>query len=92
MMGGAHSRMIRGKIVIFLQFGLIVLLFYALSAEYQSNQFQQKWISDNAPWLQYLLNGYMAAALIGILIGAAFLLIADISRNRNGKGGLKTGF
>ncbi len=91
MMGGANRRMIRGKIVIFLQFGFIVLLSYALSSEYQSNQFQQKWVSDNAPWLQFILNGYLAAGLIGILIGAAFLLVADLLRNRNRKGGLKTG-
>ena len=89
-MGRANSRMVRGKTVIFLQFGFIVVLFYSLSAEYQSNQFQQKWISDNAPWLQFLLNGYMAAALIGVLIGAAFMLVADVLRNRIGRGGLKT--
>ena len=82
--------MIRGKIVIFLQFVFIVLLLYALSAEYQSNQYQQSWVSANVPWLQYLLNGYLEAALIGILLGGAFLLVADITRNRKRKGGLKT--
>jgi hypothetical protein len=82
--------LIRGKIVIFLQFVSIVLLVYALSAEYQSNQYQQSWVSSYVPWLQYLLNGYMAAALIGILLGGTFLLVADISRNRRRKGGLKT--
>ncbi len=80
----------RGKIVLFLQFLFIVLLVYALSSEYQSNQYQQNWVSANAPWLQYLLNGYMAAALIGILIGATFLLVADIWRNRRRRSGLKT--
>jgi TRAP-type C4-dicarboxylate transport system permease small subunit len=84
------NRMMRGKIVLFLQFLFIVLLVYALSIEYQSNQFQQSWVSANVPWLQYLLNGYMAAALIGILIGGAFLLVADIWRNRRRRGGLKT--
>jgi hypothetical protein len=82
--------MMRGKLVIFLQFVFIVLLVYALSAEYQSNQYQQSWVSKNVPWLQYFLNGYMAAALIGILLGGTFLLIADIRRNRSGRGGLKT--
>ncbi|MBO0888331.1 hypothetical protein J2P12_04440 [Candidatus Bathyarchaeota archaeon] len=93
-MGGANSPMIRAKIVVFLQFAFIVLLFYALSAEYNSNAYQQSWIAANASWLQYLLNGYMAAALIGILIGGAFLLIVDILRNRDGKGkgGMRTGF
>lgn len=89
-MAMANSRMIRGKIVLFLQFVFIVFLVYALSAEYQSNQYQQSWVSANVPWLQYLLNGYMAAALIGILLGGALLLVADITRNRRRKGGLKT--
>ena len=84
------NRMIRGKIVLFVQFLFIVLLVYALSSEYQSNQYQQGWVSANAPWLQYLLNGYTAAALIGILIGAAFLLVADIWQSRRRRGGLKT--
>jgi hypothetical protein len=93
-MSGMNSAMIRAKIVIFLEFAFIVLLFYALSAEYNINQYQQSWVASNAPWLQYVLNGYMSAALIGILIGAAFLLIVDILRNRNGKGkgGMRTGF
>jgi hypothetical protein len=89
-MAETNSRMIRGKIVIFLQFVFIVLLVYALSAEYQSNQYQQSWVSANVPWLQYLLNGYMAAALVGILLGGTFLLVADILRNRGRRGGLKT--
>lgn len=75
--------MIRGKIFLYLQFLFIVLLIFALSTEYQANQYQQTWVSANAPWLQFLLNGYMAAALVGILIGGAVLLIADIWKNRN---------
>jgi hypothetical protein len=89
-MESAKGRMMRGKIVVFLEFLLIVVLVAALSSEYQSNQYQQSWVFANAPWLQYLLNGYMAAALIGILIGAAVLLVADIWRSRSRKGGLKT--
>ncbi len=84
------SRVMRGKIVIFLEFAAIVMLVFALSSEYESNAYQQSWVLSNVPWLQYLLNGYMAAALIGIMIGAAFLLIADIVRNRSRRGGLKT--
>jgi ascorbate-specific PTS system EIIC-type component UlaA len=82
--------MMRGKIVVFIQFVFIVLLVYALSAEYQSNQYQQTWVLENVPWLQYFLNGYMAAALIGILLGGVFLLVSDIMRNRGRRGGLKT--
>ena len=89
-MASPRGRMMRGKIVLFLQFLLIVVLVVALSSEYQANQYQQSWIAANAPWLQYLLNGYMAAALIGILIGAAVLLVADIWRTRRRRGGLKT--
>ena len=85
-----NSHMLAGKVVLFLQFGFIVFLIYALSAEYQSNQFQQSWISVKASWLQYLLNGYLAAALIGVFIGGAFLLVGDIVRNRRRRGGLKT--
>src|SRR5437764_1386918 len=66
-MAGRNDHMLAGKLVLFLMFGFIVSLVFALSAEYQSNQFQQRWISDNASWLQYLLNGYLAAALVRIL-------------------------
>ncbi|OLE59801.1 MAG: hypothetical protein AUG17_00915 [Crenarchaeota archaeon 13_1_20CM_2_53_14] len=89
-MARGNSHMLAGKVVLFLQFGFIVFLIYALSAEYQSNQFQQSWISVKASWLQYLLNGYLAAALIGVFIGGAFLLVGDIVRNRRRRGGLKT--
>ena len=89
-MARTNSPMIAGKIVIFLLYVFIVLLVYALTVEYQSNQYQQSWVLANVPWLQYLLNGYMAAALIGIMIGGACLLVADILRNRNRRGGLKT--
>ena len=89
-MARAKNPMLAGKIVVFLLFVLIVLLIYALTAEYQSNQYQQLWVQANVPWLQYLVNGYLAAALIGIMIGGAFLLVSDILRNRKRRGGLKT--
>src|SRR3989454_8770481 len=80
----------RGYIVIFAQFGLIVLFVYGLSAEYRSNAYQQDWISSNAPWLQYLLNGYLVAMLLGIFIGGGVLLAADYWRNRSKKSSLRT--
>ena len=89
-MARANNPRLAGKIVIFLLFVFIVLLVYALTSEYQSNQYQQSWVQAKAPWLQLLLNGYMAAALIGIVIGGTCLLVADILRNRNRRGGLKT--
>ena len=86
------SVLMTGKIIIYAQFGLIVLLVYALSAEYRSNPYQQDWILANAPPLQYLLNGYLAAGLIGILIGGFVLLLADLVREKQKRGGLKTAF
>ena len=80
----------REHVVIFAQFGLIVLLVYGLSAEYRSNAYQQDWISTNAPWLQYFVNGYLAAMLLGIFIGGGVLLAADYWRNRNKKSSLRT--
>lgn len=80
--------MMAGKIVIFVQFGFIVLFVYALSSEYRANPYQQQWITDTAWPLQYLLNGYLAAALVGVFIGGAVLLAAEYLRDR--RGGLKT--
>jgi hypothetical protein len=73
----------RGYIFVYAQFGLIVLFVYGLSAEYRSNAYQQDWISNNAPLLQYFLNGYLAAMLLGVFIGGGVLLAADYWRNRN---------
>jgi hypothetical protein len=78
------------KIVVVALFGLIVLLIYVLSAEYHSNLYQQTWVAGNMPWLDYLLNGYMAAALVGIFLGGLVLLLADYLRNKNRRGVLKT--
>lgn len=79
------TRKFQGIIVAYLQFGLVAGLVAALSAEYQANTNQQAWIIQNASWLQYFLNGYMSAALIGIAIGAGFLLMAEIfGRRRRG--------
>ena len=80
----------RGHLFIYAQFGLIVLFVYALSAEYRSNAYQQDWISSNAPLLQYFLNGYLVAMLLGVFIGAGVLLAADYWRNRNKKTSLRT--
>ena len=80
----------RGKVVIFAQFGFIVLFVYALSSEYQSNQYQQGWIAENASPLQYLLNGYAAAALIGVFIGGAVLLLSTYLKERKETHALKT--
>jgi len=78
------------KTVVLALFGIIVLFIYILSAEYHANLYQQTWVAKNIPWLDYLLNGYMAAGLVGIFLGGIVLLLADYSRNRNRRGGLKT--
>jgi len=80
----------RGHLFIYAEFGLIVLFVYGLSAEYRSNAYQQDWISSNAPILQYLVNGYLAAMLLGVFIGGGVLLAADYQRNRNKKSSLRT--
>ena len=80
---------IAAKIVVLGLFGLIVMFFYILSAEYHSNLYQQTWVSSNLPWLDLLLNGYLAAALVGIFIGGVVLLFADFLRNKNRRGRLK---
>jgi len=58
----------------FAQFVIIAVLLSAASAEYQSNVFMQEWIAKNASPIGYLLNGYLAATLVGFAIGGAFLL------------------
>lgn len=63
---------------------------YGLSSEYRSNPYQQYWISSNAPVLQYVLNGYLAAMLLGIFIGGGVLLVSDYWRNRNKESSLRT--
>ncbi len=80
----------RGYVFIYVQFGLIVLFVYGLSAEYRSNLYQQDWLSKNAPLLQYFLNGYLAAMLLGVFIGGGVLLAADYRRNRIKKSSLRT--
>lgn len=70
-------------LVIFIQFGFIVLLFSALSAEYQSNPFMQQWVTDHASPGGYLLNGYLAAMLVGVFAGGLVLLVGDYLRTRN---------
>lgn len=71
-----------GKIVVLTQFGFIVLFVYALSAEYHANPYLQMWILDNASPLQYFLNGYLAAGLIGIVVGGIVLLVTDLVREK----------
>jgi len=75
--------LMKGKIIVFGEFVLIVFFVYALSSEYRSNAYQQDWVMKNAWPLQYLLNGYLAAGLVGIVLGGAVLLLADYNRERN---------
>ena len=77
--------MMKGKIIVFGQFVFIVLFVYALSSEYRSNAYQQDWVMRNAWALQYFLNGYLAAGLIGVLLGGAVLLAVDYARAKSKK-------
>jgi cytochrome bd-type quinol oxidase subunit 2 len=58
----------------FVQFVVIALLLSIVSAEYQSNAYMQEWIEKNAWPIGYLLNGYLAATLVGFAIGGGFLV------------------
>ena len=58
----------------FAQFVIIAVLLSAASAEYQSNAYMQEWIAKNASPIGYLLNGYLAATLVGFAIGGGFLV------------------
>ena len=58
----------------FVQFVAIALLISVVSAEYQSNAYMQEWIEKNAWPIGYLLNGYLAATLVGFAIGGGFLI------------------
>jgi formate/nitrite transporter FocA (FNT family) len=89
-LSGRKRDLKRGYFVVYAQFGLIFLFIYGLSAEYRSNAYQQDWVSNNAPWLQYFLNGYLAAMLLGIFIGGGVLLAADYWRTKDKKSSLRT--
>lgn len=69
--------------VLILEFAVIVLLVWAVSLEYRANKYLQAWANANAPVLGYLLNGYLAAMLAGVLIGSIVLFV----QNRPGKTG-----
>jgi hypothetical protein len=58
----------------FVQFVVIALLLAVVSAEYLSNAFMQEWIQKNAWPIGFLLNGYLAATLVGFAIGGGFLV------------------
>jgi hypothetical protein len=64
-----------GLLLVFVQFAAIALLLSVVSAEYQSNAYMQEWIQKNAWPIGYLLNGYLAATLVGFAIGGGFLVI-----------------
>ncbi len=68
--------------VLILEFAVIVILVWAVSLEYRANQYLQAWTNQNAPFLGYLLNGYLAAMLAGVLIGSTALFV----QNRPGRG------
>ncbi len=62
------------------QYAVIVALFWGLSLEYQSNQFMRDWIAQNVWPVGYLLNGYFAALLLGILAGWMVVYVRRMMR------------
>ncbi len=68
--------------VLIVEFALIVFLVWGVSLEFRANQYLQTWVNEKAPFLGYLLNGYLAAILAGVLVGSIVLF----AQNRPGKG------
>ncbi len=48
--------------------------------EYLSNQFMRDWIAQNAQPVAYLLNGYFAALLLGILAGGLLVYVSRFTK------------
>ena len=73
MNGSTSNSSTRDKITLAIligEYAAIVALIWALSLEYQSNAYMRAWIDQNAAPVGYILNGYFAALLLGILVGA----------------------
>jgi len=66
--------------VLILEFGVIVVLVWGVSLEYRANQYLQAWVNERAPLLGYLLNGYLAAMLGGVLVGSIILFLQNRPR------------
>ncbi len=62
------------------EFAIIVALMWGLSLEYLSNQFMRDWIAQNAQPVEYLLNGYFAALLLGILAGGLLVYVRRVTK------------
>jgi EmrB/QacA subfamily drug resistance transporter len=67
--------------VIIVQFAVIIGLLAAISWDYSQNAFMQRWFTDNAPALGYLLNGYLGTALVAV-IGVALVFWRWVLRPR----------
>ncbi len=65
------------------EFAVIVALFWGLSLEYLSNQFMRDWITQNAWPVSFLLNGYFAALLLGILAGGLAVYVRRFTKKPN---------
>ena len=62
------------------QFAVIVALLWGISLEYLSNQFMRDWIAQNAQLVGYLLNGYFAALMLGILAGGLLVYLRRFTK------------
>lgn len=61
--------------IILLQFGVIAVLLGGFSSEYLSNVYFNMWVNSTYPWLGPLLGGQIDALLVGVAVGATFLLV-----------------
>ena len=75
MPGYARSFVRLLYLIIVVQFTIITVLLGALSNEYLSNSYMQAWISTHVPLVGVFLHGELDALLIGLAIGAIFLVI-----------------
>jgi len=86
------DRGLRGRItriILLLEYVVIVVLVWALSLEYQSNAFLRSWIEQNASIAAYFLNGYFAAILLGVLLAVLAVQTDRYLRQRREKNKMK---
>src|SRR4029077_581914 len=69
--------------IIIAQFAITIGLLVAISNEYQSNYWMQKWISQNASPLGFFLAGYVGPVLATIVGGVLILWKLVIARRQS---------
>src|SRR5713101_2816061 len=62
----------------------MVLLYAWLVTEFQSNIYMQDWAKRNAPFIVYLLNYYILALFLGLLLGFLLFQFRPSRRSKEG--------